>query len=201
MTWMTFFAAPEDFPGLLSALLAEPGRRLFEVYSTPGQRARTFVAAADTAPLELGLDRHGNGVAVHLALWVPAVMPAPSIRRVRLNPGVASDAGWREAVEGCGLIWLHSGGLKGDTITASSIGWFTQRGAETKCTVSPGPAAVNWSVHKSVTGTVARLLRRQLAAAHASSHPVLAGALARHRAGARLVSGLGAKQEYRVEAA
>jgi hypothetical protein len=147
MTWVTFFAAPEDFPALLGGLLTGAGRRLYEVYSRPGHQARAFASPAEAAALELGWDRHGNSVAAHLALWVPEIMPAPSVRRIRLSPGIPAGAGWRETVEGCGLIWLQTGGLNGETITASSIGWFTQRTAETKCTVAPGPAAVNWSAH------------------------------------------------------
>ena len=200
LTWLTFFAAPEDFPVLLQNLLTGTGRRLYEVYSTPGHRARTFASGAEAAELELGLDPQGNGVAAHLALWIPEIMPAPSLRRIRLSPGVAAAA-WRETVEGCGLIWLHAGGLNGETITASSLGWFSQRTAEAKCTVEPGPSAVNWSAHLAVTRALTRLLRRDLAAAHASRRPVLRHALERHRSGARLVSGLGVKQEFRVEAA
>ena len=74
MTWLKFFAAPEDFPPLLEQLLTEP-RRLFEVYSEPGQHAREYAAISATRSLPLGQDPDGNGVALHFALWVPSVMP------------------------------------------------------------------------------------------------------------------------------
>jgi len=45
------------------------------------------------------------------------------------------------------------------------------------------------------------LVQRQLAVAFAGRHPVLRDALNRHRAGSRLIAGLGIKQEVRVEAA
>ena len=201
MTWVTFFAAPEDFSLLLEGLFAGSGRRLYEVYSRPGHSARSFASAAEAGALHPGLDPDGNGVAAHLALWIPEIMPAPVVRHIRLNAGVAADAGWRETVEGCGLIWLQTGGLHDNAITASSIGWFTQRTAESKCTVEPGPSAVSWPAHVAATRAVTSLVRRRLAAGQASRHAVLPNALARHQAGARLVSGLGVKQEFRVEAA
>src|SRR5437016_3478766 len=122
MPWLKFFAAPDDLQALVERLLVEP-RRLFEVYSEPGHKAREFVNAAATRDLALGQDPDGNGVALHLALWAPEVMPAPNVRRIELRGPKFAPGSWREAVEGCGLVWLHTGGLHEGVITASSLGW------------------------------------------------------------------------------
>lgn len=200
MTWTKFFATPDDFPALLERLLVEP-RRLFEVYSEPGHHAREFATTAATGALPLGEDPDGNGVALHLALWAPEVMPAPNVRRVDLRGPKFPAGSWRETVEGCGLFWLQTGGLYGDAITASSLGWFTQRAAERQCAVQPGPSSVDWVAHATLARSLKRLLQRELRAERAGQHAVLADALNRHRAGTRLIAGLGTKQEFRVVAA
>ncbi len=200
MTWLKFFAAPEDFPPLLEQLLTEP-RRLLEVYSEPGQPAREFAATSAARSLALGQDPDGNGVALHLALWVPTVMPQPVVRRIELRGPKFPPGSWRDTVEGCGLFWLQTGGVHNDAITASSLGWFSQRAAARQCTVRPGPESVNWEAHAVMAKALKHLVQRQLAVAFAGRHPVLRDALNRHRAGSRLIAGLGIKQEFRVEAA
>ncbi len=200
MTWVKFFAAPDDFPPLLERILVEP-RRLFEVYSEPGTKAREFATAAAADVLPLGHDPDGNGLALHLALWAPDVMPPPTVRRIDLRAPPFPAGSWREVVEGCGLVWLHAGGLNGEVITASSLGWFTQRAAARQCTVQPGPNSVDWVAHTALATSLKRLLQRELTAARAGQVAVLPDALKRHRAGSRLIAGLGTKQEFRVEAA
>jgi hypothetical protein len=200
MTWMKFFATPEDFPPLLERLLVREGR-LFEVYSEPGHNAREFATAAATHSLSLGNDPDGSGIALHLALWVPGVMPRPHARRIELRGPKFPPGSWRETVEGCGLFWLQTGGLYESAVTASSIGWFTQRAAARQCLVQPGPDAVDWKAHSALAQALKRFIQRELAAASAGPHPVLPDALKHHRDGSRLIAGLGTKREFRVEAA
>jgi hypothetical protein len=196
MPWLKFFAAPDDFPPFFEQLLIAP-RRLFEVYSEPGQKSREFFMADATLRSLLGQDPDGNGVRLHLALWAPEIMPAPGIRRIVLRGPEFPPGSWRESVEGCGLFWLQTGGLHADAITASSLGWFTQRAAARQCTVEPGPDSVNWAAHAALAASLKRVVR-QLAVARAGQHGILPDALTRHRAGARLILGRGLKQEFRV---
>ena len=200
MTWIKFFAAPEDFPTLLERLFEEE-RRLFEVYSQPGQHTREFASAAAISSLPFGQDPDGTGVALHLALWASSVMPRPKVRRIELREPTFPPGSWRESVEGCGLFWLQTGGLHGDAITASSIGWFTRAAAARQCTIEPGPDSVDWEGHSAIAKALKRLVQRELRAASAGPHPVLPDALRRHRDGSRLIGGLGTKQEFHVEAA
>ena len=200
MTWVKFFAAPEDFPSLLERLLGEE-RRIFEVYSEPGQHAREFASATAIRPLPFGQDPDGTGVALHLALWASNVMPRPKVRRIALREPTFPPGSWRETVEGCGLFWLQTGGLHGDAITASSLGWFTRGAAARRCAVQPGPDAVDWEAHSAMAKSLKRLVQRELRAASAGPYAVLPDALRRHRRGSRLMGGLGTKQEFHVEAA
>ena len=178
-------------------LLTGPSRCLYEVYSEVGAHTRRFASAEALIPLKLGHDPEGSGSATHLALWDTEVMPPPVVRRIELQGRHFPVGSWREAVEGCGLFWLHSGGLHQDTITASSLGWFTQRTAENKCTVIPDPGSVNWPMHVSVTRMLQRLIKRDLAVARAGEYPVMTEALRRHQSGARLILVNGLRQELR----
>src|SRR3989449_1533548 len=196
MTWQTFFAADDDFGPLLEGMLGIEGSQLFEVYGFAGANARSFTSASRAATtLGLGTDSGGHGVAVHCALWVPAVMPAPARRRIDLNAG-----SWRETVEGCGLFWLQAGGRSDGAVTESTLGWFTEGAARQRCSVEPGPGQVDWVSHSLVAETLTRLLR-QLGVARARRFPVLPRALELHRAGFRLLYGPGTKREAQVQAA
>ena len=196
MTWQTFFASDDDFSPLLEGMLRIQGSQLFEVYGFPGTNARAFTSASQAATtLGLGRDSGGHGVAVHCALWVPAVMPAPARRRIDLNAG-----SWRERIEGCGLFWLHAGGRSEQAVTESTLGWFTQGAARQRCSVEPGPEQVDWVSHSQVAKSLASLLR-QLGVARARRFPVLPRALELHRAGFRLLYGPGIKREVEVQAA
>jgi len=196
MTWQTFFAADDDFGPLLAGMLRIEGSQLFEVYGFAGANARAFTDAAQAAnALGLGTDSGGHGVAVHCALWVPAVMPAPARRRIDLNAG-----SWRETVEGCGLFWLQAGGRSDGSVTESTLGWFNEGAARQRCSVEPGPGQVDWVSHSLVAETLTRLLR-QLGVARARRFPVLPRALELHRAGFRLLYGPGIKREAQVQAA
>lgn len=187
MSQVTFFAAPEDFAPLLGGLLADPDACLFEVYSSIGESVRVFTTASDAVhALALGHDPDGTGAAGFLGLWVPRVMPRPTIRRIDLDSRKFPPGTWRETTEGCGLFWLQAGGVHGDGIIASSTRAFTERGARLRCAVRPGPDEVDWPAHRVVHRRLARLVRRELAVARAGPYPVLAEALQRHRAGANL---------------
>ena len=187
MSQLSFFAGPEDMAPLLGGLLAEPGACLFEVYSPLGQHVQAFTTASDAVTaLALGHDPDGTGAAGLLGLWVPRVMPRPTVQRIDLDPRKFPPGTWRETTEGCGLFWLHAGGVHGEEIIASSTRAFTEREARVRCAVQPGPDDVDWSAHRAVGRRLARLVRRDLAVARAGPYPVLAEALQRHRAGAKL---------------
>ena len=182
MTWSTFFAVREDFTSLLECMLHFDGARIFEPNSRPGYPARQFSSAMEAVEaLQLGVDPSGDGVAANCALWVPAVMPSPTRHRVALATG-----NWREFVQGCGLFWLHAGGVYAETITASRIGWFTQATARRQCTVEPRPERVHWVEHAQVIRELTRALRG-LRAARAARFPILTGAAGLQRRGYRLL--------------
>jgi hypothetical protein len=196
MTWTIFFAADDDFTPLLDGMLSVEGSQLFEVYGFLSKTARSFTSSSEAIrTLGLGLDQGGSGHAINCALWVPSVMPTPSRRRVNMESGQ-----WRETVEGCGLFWLQAGGRHEGTITESSLGWFTQGAARQRCTVEPGPESINWQGHAEVAKRLAQLLGT-LATARAGRFQVLPRAAAHHATGARLIYGMGIKQEVRIGAA
>lgn len=184
---LSFFALPEDFFPLLEACLAHPGTRLLEAYSVFNMPVREFGTGAQAvAGLDLGRDPHGTGCAALLGLWAPDVMPHPNIRRIELSPTEFPPGTWRETTEGCGLFWFHTGGVHGDTIVASTLSAFTERGARAKCGVTPGPDAVDWKAHELFAKELTRGARR-LSPARAGRILVLPAALKAHRAGAALI--------------
>jgi hypothetical protein len=198
---LRFFAAPDDFHLLLEACLAEPGSQLFEAYSQFNEEVRVFLSSsAAVQALALGHDPHGTGNAGFLTLWAPTVMPHPTVRRFDITSRKYPPGTWRETTEGCGLFRLHTGGIHHQAIIASTMDAFTERGARAKCGVRPGPEAVDWAAHSSLTRRLTRLIRRQLAVARAGPYPVLPAALQSHRAGTRLVLTPNG-EEFVVEAA
>lgn len=190
MAWTTFYAAPEDFPRLLERMLHFHGAQIFEVYSEIDNPARNFArpqGAADA--FQLGVDPVGKGIAAHCALWVPAVMPHPSRKRINLREG-----GWRESIEGCGLFWLQAGGVHGQSITESRFGWFTLAASRRKYTGDLGPEHVNWDEHKRVATELTRALR-ELQVRRAQRFPVLSHASRLVASGYRLLGGPGMRKE------
>ena len=195
MTWQTFFGADDDFAPLLEGMLGFPGAQLFEVYGYWGAQARAFTDAQHAlATLPLGTDPGGHGIAVHCALWIPAVMPPPTRRRFEMGTG-----GSREVVEGCGLFWLQAGGHAEHSVTESTLSWFTEGAARQQCSVAPGPEAVDWAAHARVAMGLKRLLSH-LAVARAQRFPVLRRALELHQTGVPLLYGLGIKRQAHVQA-
>ena len=193
MTWTTFFAATDDFAKLVDAMFQFDGARLFEVYSRLGHEARSVRTSGDAVrTFQLGADPNGNGIAAHCALWVPAVMPAPTRKRFDLKKG-----DWRESLEGCGLFWLQAGGVHDATVTESRIGWFTEAGARRKCLVTPSAETVVWDQHARVASALRTALTR-LSVARAGRFPVLPHAAALHSQGHRLLHAGGIRREVTV---
>jgi len=191
-----FFAVERDFTDLLDAMFRLEGGLLYEEYSRNSTPARAFGTSAEAlAGLGLGTDVAGTGHATQCALWLPAVMPRPHIKRIDMVGG-----SWRETVQGCGLIWLRTGGRHESEITESTIGWFTEKAAQQMCSVEPGPDQVNWEAHKESCAFLTKAMR-SLTAAKARKFPVLTHASAAHSAGAKLLHGMGVKEEVRVDAA
>jgi hypothetical protein len=170
-----FFGAQADLAALLDWLLVGEGLQACEAYSALDSLLRHFRTRADvTAAFDLGKDAHGNGTAIHLALWKPDVLPAPQPRRITLKPGSCGDATFRFSAEGNSLIYLQLGGLNDRVITQSTIG----QNSEVRAEAWGVAEGVDWERANKLWGRISYHLRRRVSVASANGSPVLSQACA-----------------------
>lgn len=181
MPWTRFFAAREDLLEFFAFAFAEPGLQVLEVDSEFDRELRRFSDRDALAALPaLGLDPRGDGFALQFALWTPAVMKFPRVRRIDLKPGAVPGHTFRFTIESAGLIVLQCGGRHDGVLTTSKLGWFTEAGAR-KRTLEPD--AVDWTQHRRLTSRLRYHLTKRVAVARVPSRVILAEALQLHRAG------------------
>jgi hypothetical protein len=170
-----FFAAREDLVALLDWLLVRERLRACEAYSELDSPLRHFRTPAEVATaFDMGNDRHGTGVAIHLALWSREVLPEPQPRRIDVKPARGGGATFRFAAEGNGLIYLLLGGLHERVITRSTVSQNSETRAET-WGVGEG---VDWEGANKLWARISYHLRKRASTAAAGSSPVLPQALA-----------------------
>lgn len=184
MPWVRFFAARQDLLEFIAFAFAEPGLQVLEVDSGFDRELRRFADRDALAALpELGLDPNGDGFALQLALWTPAVMRFPRVRRIDLEPGAVPGRTFRFTIESAGLIVLQCGGRHDGILTTSKLGWFTEAGARKRAADAQGGAVIDWKEHRRLTSRLRYHLTERVAAARVPSRVVLAEALQLHRAG------------------
>ena len=184
MPWVRFFAARQDLLELLAFAFAEPGLQVLEVDSEFDRELRRFTDRDAIAALPaLGHDERGDGFAFQFALWTPAVMKFPRVRRVDLKPGAVPGHTFRFTIESAGLIVLQCGGRHDGVLTTSKLGWFTEAGARKRAADALEPDAVDWTAHRRLTSRLRYHLTKRVAAARVPSRVILAEALQLHRAG------------------
>jgi hypothetical protein len=182
--WVRFFAARQDLLEFLDFAFAEPGLQVLEVESDFDRELRRFGDRDALAALPtLGLDPRGDGFALQLALWTPAVMKFPQVRRIDLRPGAVAGRTFRFTIESAGLIVLQCGGRHDGVLTTSKLGWFTEAGARKRAADALEPDTVDWTEHRRLTSRLRYHLTDRVAAARVPSRVVLAEALQLHRAG------------------
>lgn len=177
---LDFFAAATDQQAVLDFLYSSTDVRVFESYSEYSNELREFRTTDElAAAFPLGSDPHGNGHAILLQLWSPAVMRDLTIRRITLNPAHCNGHTFRYCIEGGGLIQLYLGGVCGQVVTASHYGHQSRTRAEA-WEVDDG---VNWDALKTLSNRIQYHIRKRLAACKVPGRPVLPQALALARAG------------------
>lgn len=98
---LAFYAASDDGPWLVSAVLRLKGLQVFALSSRPRRRLRPLTTPTSSSAL---------------ALWSMASRASPPIRRV-----IAPDGRWHEVIEGAGLISLVLQGPSGRSLSPSSL--------------------------------------------------------------------------------
>jgi hypothetical protein len=182
MPSVTFFATRVDLLDVVRFAGDDCGCRVMEAYSRFDSELREFASAHALEDLE----ELGTSSELQLALWHPASGPAPRHRRVDLRPGAVPGRTHRYTVEGCSVLTLQCGGIRGDVLTASSLGWWTEAGARAKAAAELGAADVNWPALTSLARRIRYHITRRLAHGSARGRPVLTSALELARRGARL---------------
>jgi hypothetical protein len=182
--WVRFFAARQDLLEFLAFAFTEPGLQVLEVDSEFDRELRRFSDQGALAALPaLGLDPRGDGFALQLALWTPAVMTFPRVRRIDLKPGAVPGRTYRFTIESAGLVVLQCGGRHDGVLTTSKLGWFTEAGARKRAADALKPDAVDWTEHRRLTSRLRYHLTERVAAARVPSRVILREALQLHRAG------------------
>ena len=199
MPWVRFFAARQDLLDLLAFAFAEPGLQVLEVESEFDRELRRFgdqgaLAAVST----LGLDPRGDGFALQFALWTPAVMKFPRVRRIDLRSGAVPGHTFRFTIESAGLIVLQCGGRHDGVLTTSKLGWFTEAGARKRAADALEPDTVDWTEHRRLTSRLRYHLTQRVAVARVPSRVILAEALQLHRAGVALKDGARGPETFTV---
>ena len=200
MPWVRFFAARQDLLAVLDFAFEQSGLEVLETDSEPGRDLRRFTDRDAVAALPaLGVDPHGDGFALQLALWAPAVRTFPRIVRIDLKPGAVPGQTFRYAIEGWGLIVLQCGGRHDGIVTASKLGWSTEAGARKKAVVAREELdAINWTEHRRLASRFRYHLTQRLAVARVPSRVILPDALLLHRAGAELKDHARAPETFTV---
>lgn len=197
MPWVRFFAARQDLLGFVDFAFTQPGLEVLEIDSDAGHDLRRFTSRDAVAALpSLGLDPQGDGFALQMALWTPAVMDFPRARRVELK--TASGQSFRYTIESAGLIVLQCGGRNDGILTTSKLGWFTEAGARKRAARETAPDSVNWPEHRRLTSRLRYHLTDRVAVATAATRPVLAEAMQLHRAGVALKDRARAPETFTV---
>jgi hypothetical protein len=177
---LDFFATEADLRAVLDFLFSSTDVRVFESYSEPDAELREFSSTDElAATFPLGTDPNGNGYAILLQLWSPAVMRDLSIRRFKLDPAHCNGHTFRHNIEGGGLMQLYFGGVCDRVVTKSHFGHQSQVRAKA-WEVDDG---VNWEALKTLSNRIQYHVRKRLAAGKAGSMPVLPAALSLARTG------------------
>jgi hypothetical protein len=173
MANLDFYAVREDIKSVVEFLTHETDVRLFESYSEYGEELREFADFDDLCRVfDVGIDRHGNGLAILLQLWSPSVMQSIDIRRIDLDPKKCDGHTYRYSIEGWGLIQLYLGGAHERSITSSHYGHNSQKRAE-KWAHADG---VNWDALKKLSNRIQYHIRQRLAVAKVPGRPILPAA-------------------------
>ena len=164
---VNFFATETDQRALLDFLFESTDVRMFETYSEPDADLREFRstdALASTFPI--GLDPHGNGHAICLALWSPAVRRKPTFRRFALDPAKCDGHTFRHEIEGYGVMTLYLGGIFEQVITPSIFYHTSSIWAERE-----GRRGVDWDALKKLSARIKYHINKRLAAGAAGKVP------------------------------
>lgn len=177
---LDFFAAETDQRAVLDFLFSSTDVRVFESYSEFDAELREFHSTEEMAvAFPLGTDQYGNGNAVLLQLWSPAVMSKLTIERFAVDPAACNGHTFRHRIDGGGLMQLYLGGVCGQVLTMSHFGHQSQTRAQT-WGVDQG---VNWEALKKLSNRIQYHIRKRLAAGKVPGRPVLAQALELAKAG------------------
>jgi hypothetical protein len=150
-----FLADKTAIEAFFEFVFSQTDCRVYEAYSRYDNELRAFSSVADLNDcFALGADDAGSGSAYHFALWAPSAMPVPTIRRIALKK--VKDGTYRYCVEGCGLFTVLLGGTYRESLTPSTISYWSEAGAKERCLAEPGPSSVNWAVHKQIGSKLVR---------------------------------------------
>jgi hypothetical protein len=173
MPQLDFFSVREDQLAILRFVLAETDIQIFEHSSRPDMDLRQFHTPEEVDDsYKLGIDAHGNGFAVCLALWSPSAMPTLETTRIDFDPKRVRNARFRYEPDGAGLMQLYFGGQKGLVITKSHLGHQSRERARA-WGVEQG---VDWEALTRVSRRIQYYIRSKMAVARLPGRPILPAA-------------------------
>lgn len=183
---VSFFATIDDLSDLLTAVFELPEMAVYQTYSAIDQPLICCSQPQDV----VRLIQTGES---QFSFWARTVMSMPSMRPIALIEG-----GTRTTIEGCGLYSLQVGYMDSSALCVSTLAWYTEAGARAKCSVQPGPDAVDWAAHKKLGTKLQSLVRRKLQVTSVAGRSILFGALHAHQNGAHLKEHRNSPNEYSI---
>ena len=196
MPSLRFFAAKDDQLAILDFLFRDLGCRILESYSEPDSELREFFSVAElSASLDLGRDKHGNGLAASLIVHDPVSCGPLKIERIALNPKACGGATYRYCAQSNGCINLHLGGVHDRFLTQSYLG----RNSESRAQAWEVGGGVDWQDADRVWRKLAYHIGNRLAVGKLPGVAILPQALELARAGMVLTQSARASCNYQFK--
>ena len=183
----TFFADKDDKLKVLEFIFKETDLHIYDLGSPYGQEISEY-KSVDEISSKFDLVS-GDEFAITFQLWSPAHKGKPIFRKIDLDPKRCNGHTFRYSTDGWGLIQLYFGGLKGNEISHSHIGHYSEKGAlKWQDTNSfNGPVnAWDWTAIQSTSGKLKYHIHNKLAVKKIGSSGILPGAYRLEQQGTKL---------------
>jgi hypothetical protein len=152
-----FHADAASLANWLKHVYAQTDCIVYETYSGFGAELRVFPSpSALLAACPIDSPSHSLNT-YQLSLWSRTVMPEPHVKRIDLK---VKDHSFRFSVQGCGLYSLLIGAANSEDIRKCELSYWSEAGANQRCSVEPGPSTVDWVSHKRLGASLVRQAKR-----------------------------------------
>lgn len=172
-----FFADKADKLQILEYIFSETDLQVYDLSSLYGQEICNYKRVNEISE-KFDLT-NGDKFAVTFQLWSPRHKGQPVFRKIDLDPKRCDGHTFRYSTDGCGLIQLYFGGIKGNELNRSHIGHLNKAGALKNEGINKfnGPANLwDWTEIQKTSRKLKYQIHNKLAIRKIDHFGVLAGA-------------------------